>query len=154
MEIGDQAPDFCLPDQDGQKICLDDFSGKWRVLYFYPKDNTSRCTKEALDFSESKEEFEKMNAIVLGVSPDSVESHRRFAEKNNLKITLFSNSEREVLKKYGVWRLKKAYGKEFWEVVRSTFLINPDGKISQIWGKVRVKGHVEEVRNTLKKMNE
>jgi len=154
MEIGDQAPDFCLPDQNGQKVCLGDFSGKWIVLYFYPRDNTSGCTKEALDFSGSKDEFEKMNAIVLGVSPDSVESHRRFVEKNGLKITLLSDIEREVLGKYEVWQLKKAYGKEFWGVVRSTFLIDPHGKISHVWGRVRVKGHVEEVGNTLKKMNE
>ena len=126
-----------------------DFRGKWIVLYFYPKDNTSGCTREAVDFIEHLDEFEKLNAAVLGVSPDSVKSHQRFIEKHNLKVTLLSDPEHKVIEQYGAWQLKKMYGREYYGVVRSTFLINLDGHISYIWPKVKVKGHVEEVKKKL-----
>ncbi|TRO47321.1 thioredoxin-dependent thiol peroxidase [Candidatus Bathyarchaeota archaeon] len=149
LDVGDQAPKFCLPDQDGNEACLKDFSGKWVVLYFYPKDNTKGCTLEALDFTMSREAFEEMGATVLGVSPDSVKSHRGFCDKHGLSITLLSDPEHGVLEAYGVWQLKKMYGREYPGVVRSTFLVDPEGRIAHAWRKVRVNGHVEAVKAKL-----
>ena len=154
LEIGQKAPEFCLKNQDEVEICLKDLKGKWVVLYFYPKDNTPGCTTEACDFTNEFEEFEKLDAIILGVSPDSCESHRKFIEKKNLKITLLCDEDKNVLKEYGAWGIKKMYGKEYEGVIRSTFLIDPDGNIAYIWPKVRVKGHVEKVKETLKKLQE
>ena len=149
-----KVKDFCLPDENGEKICLKDFEGKWIILYFYPRDSTSGCTKEAIDFSEHIDDFKKMNAVVIGISPDSQQSHKKFIEKYNLKIILLSDEEHKVLQKYGVWQLKKMYGREYYGVVRSTFLINPDGKIVHEWRKVKVKGHVEEVLQKLKEVRQ
>ncbi len=151
-EIGDVAPEFCLPDQDGKEVCLKDFRGKWVVLYFYPKDNTSGCTREAIDFTENLKDFEALDAVVLGVSKDSVKSHKNFREKHNLKITLLSDPEHRVIEAYGAWKLKKRYGREYFGTERSTFIIDPDGKIRYIWRNVKVKGHVEEVKNKLKEL--
>ena len=145
-----KAPQFCLPDENGDEICLKDFRGKWIVLYFYPKDNTTGCTKEAKDFSQYIEEFEKLNAVVIGISPDSIESHKKFKEKHGLKVILLSDESKETLQKYGVWRLKKMYGRRYYGVVRSTFLIDPDGNIVYEWRRVKVKGHVEDVLEKLK----
>mgnify|MGYP000117786327 CR=1 FL=1 len=136
MKDNKTSTDFCLPDENNVETCLDNFRGKWVALYFYPKDNTSGCTREAIDFSNNIEEFDKLNAVVIGVSPDSVESHRRFIEKHNLKVKLLSDGKHEVLKRYGVWQLKKMYGREYYGVVRSTFLINPAGEIVYEWRKV------------------
>jgi peroxiredoxin Q/BCP len=152
LEIGNKAPDFCLPNQDSEEICLRDFQGSWVVLYFYPKDNTPGCTTEALDFTALKSDFEKEGATILGVSPDSIKRHCNFIEKKNLKITLLSDEEKEVAQKYGVWQLKKMYGKEYMGIVRSTFLINQDGEIAYIWSKVKVKGHAKEVLEKLKEL--
>ncbi len=152
LEIGKKAPDFCLPDQNNKEVCLEDFRGKWVILYFYPKDNTSGCTREAIDFTEHLDEINSLNAVVLGVSPDSVKSHVRFREKHGLKVTLLSDPEHEVLETYGAWQLKKMYGREYYGVVRSTFLIDPEGKIAFIWPKVKVKGHVEAVIEKLKEL--
>ena len=152
LQIGDTAPDFCLPNQDNEEVCLRDLQGSWVVLYFYPKDNTPGCTTEALDFTALKSEFEKEGAIILGVSPDSVKKHQNFIAKKELGITLLSDEDKEVLKKYGVWQLKKNFGKEYMGVVRSTFLIDPDGKIAYIWPKVKVKGHAQEVLGKLKEL--
>ncbi len=152
LKIGDKAPLFCLPNQDEEKICLSDFKGKCVVLYFYPKDNTSGCTKEAIGFTEKKEEFEKLGAVILGVSPDSPKSHRNFIEKKGLTITLLSDQEHKVLEEYGAWQLKKMYGREYMGVVRSTYLINPEGKIAYIWPKVKVAGHVDAVLEKLKEL--
>jgi peroxiredoxin Q/BCP len=149
LDVGTPAPRFCLPDQDGNEVCLDGFSGKWVVLYFYPKDNTKGCTLEALDFTMNRDEFEKMGAVVLGVSPDSVKSHRSFCDKHGLSITLLSDPGHEVLEEYGVWQLKKMYGREFHGVVRSTFLVDPEGNGAHAWRKVRVKDHVEAVKAKL-----
>ena len=143
------APDFSLLDAEGRKISLKDFTGKWVVLYFYPKDNTSGCTREAMDFTRSLREFEKHHAVVIGVSPDSPESHKRFQQKHALQVILLSDEKREVVSTYGVWRLKKQYGKEFYGVERSTFLINPQGKIVRIWRGVKVEGHADEVLRAL-----
>ena len=161
LKIGDIAPDFCLPNQDDVEICLRDLKGKWIVLYFYPKDNTSGCTKEACDFTEELPKFENLNAVVLGVSPDTTKKHRNFIEKHNLKITLLADPDKEVLQKYGVWQLKKMCGRESMGVVRSTYIIDPDGKVAFVWENVKVrkkkkiKGesvevkHVDEVREKL-----
>ena len=149
---GKKAPGFCLPDENGREICLDDFKGKWVVLYFYPKDNTSGCTMEAKDFSSNMEKFEEMNAVVIGISPDSQESHKKFREKHGLNVILLSDESHEVMEKYGVWQLKKMYGREYYGVVRSTFLINPEGNIVHEWRKVRVKGHVDDVLRKLEEM--
>ncbi|TCK06534.1 thioredoxin-dependent thiol peroxidase [Phorcysia thermohydrogeniphila] len=151
LEVGTIAPDFCLPDENGNTVCLKDFRGKWVVLYFYPKDNTPGCTKEAQDFSEKLEEFEKVGAVVLGVSPDSVESHRKFKEKKRIRVKLLSDTEKEVIKRYNVWQLKKMYGKEYYGVVRTTYLIDPEGRIAHVWKRVKVKGHADSV---LKKIQE
>ena len=149
VDTGDAAPQFCLPDKDNHKTCLKDFKGKWVVLYFYPKDNTSGCTMEATYFSRAKAQFTKLGAVILAVSPDSPESHCKFADKHELTITLLSDPEHKVLESYGVWQKKSMYGRQFWGVVRSTFLIDPQGKIRQIWPKVKVAGHVEEVKKRL-----
>jgi len=149
LNVGDTVPDFCLPNQDEEEICLRDLKGKWIVLYFYPKDNTPGCSTEAQDFTAALKDFEGLDAIVLGVSPDSPKKHRNFIEKKELKITLLSDEEKEVCQLFGVWQLKKNYGREYMGVVRSTFIIDPDGKIAAKWEKVRVKGHVEAVKEKL-----
>ncbi|WP_187647336.1 thioredoxin-dependent thiol peroxidase [Nitrosophilus labii] len=154
LEIGQKAPDFCLKNQDEVEICLKDLKGKWIVLYFYPKDNTPGCTTEACDFTNEFEEFEALDAVILGVSPDSCESHRKFIEKKGLKITLLCDEEKKVLKAYGAWGKKKMYGKEYEGVIRTTYLIDPNGNIAYIWPKVRVKGHVEKVKERLKELKE
>jgi peroxiredoxin Q/BCP len=147
-----KAPDFCLPDQNGETKCLRDFGGKWLVLYFYPKDNSKTCTLEAVNFMDNLKSLEDLGAVVVGVSPDSVKSHQNFAKKHNLKFTLLSDPEHKVLEKYGVWQLKKMYGREYMGVVRSTFIINPEGYIENEWTKVRVKGHVEAVKQKLSEL--
>jgi peroxiredoxin Q/BCP len=149
LSVGKKAPSFTLPDQDGKDVKIDDFRGKWVVLYFYPKDNTPGCTTEAIDFTKNMEDFKKLDSVILGVSPDSQKSHKNFCEKQNLRVTLLSDSEKKVLKQYGAWQLKKMYGRESMGVVRSTYLIDPEGKLSHVWPKVKVKGHVEEVKNKL-----
>lgn len=146
---GSKAPDFCLPSDDGNQICLKDFRGKWVVLYFYPKDNTSGCTREALDFTSRLNDFMKLGAVVIGVSPDPVESHKKFRMKHSLKVILLSDEEHKVLEMYGVWGKKKRYGKEYYGVIRSTFLIDPQGIVRKVWRNVRVAGHVDQVLQTL-----
>ena len=149
VDVGDKAPDFPLPDHRGTNVRLSDHLGKWVVLYFYPKDNTSGCTKEALAFTELKSKFDSLDAVILGVSPDSVESHHKFREKHALTVRLLSDPEHKVLEQYGVWQLKKMYGREYHGVVRSTFLIDPEGKVAEVWRRVKVKGHAEAVRCSL-----
>jgi peroxiredoxin Q/BCP len=146
LVVGDTAPSFCLPDQNGKDVCLEEYRGKWVVLYFYPKDNTKGCTLEALGFTMNREEFETLGAVILGISPDSVKSHQSFCDKHGLTITLLSDPEHEILEKYNVWQLKKMYGREFYGVVRSTFLVDGDGRVAHIWKNVRVKGHVDAVK--------
>ncbi len=152
LKIGDKAPDFCLPNQDEEEVCLRDLHGSWVVLYFYPKDNTPGCTTEACDFTAAMPDFSKLGATILGVSPDSPKKHRNFIEKKELSITLLSDEDKEVLQAYGVWQLKKNYGREYMGVVRSTFIINPEGKIAAVWDKVKVKGHVDAVREKLSEL--
>ena len=149
LEIGEKAPEFSLKDSEGRDVRLSDFKGKWIVLYFYPRDNTSGCTKEACDFTELLPRFKDSGAIILGVSPDTPESHKKFAEKHNLQVVLLSDPQKEVLKAYGAWGKKKNYGREYEGVIRSTFLIDPDGKIAWKWKNVRVrtKRKGQEVRH-------
>ncbi len=159
LKIGINAPDFTLKDQDNNDVSLKDFKGKWIVLYFYPKDNTSGCTKEACDFTDQKIDYSNLNAKILGVSPDSIESHQRFIQKHNLGITLLSDSDKEVMKIYGTWGLKKNYGKEYEGVIRSTFLISPEQKIAAAWSKVKVRvkrksGEVKHVNIVKEKLTE
>ena len=149
LEIGSKALEFCLPNQDEVEICLRDLSGKWIVLYFYPKDNTAGCSTQACDFTANVENFENMDAVILGVSPDSPKKHRNFIAKKELQITLLSDENKEVLELYGVWQLKKMFGREYMGVVRTTYLINPDGNIAFAWEKVRVKNHIEMVKKKL-----
>ena len=153
LREGDIAPDFCMPDQNEKKVCLKDYKGQNIVLYFYPKDNTPGCSLEAMMFTKFKSEFEKNKTTILGVSKDSCDSHRKFIEKKNLNLTLISDRDKEIQKKYGVWRLKKFMGKEFVGTIRSTFLIDSNGKIKKIWDKVKVQGHVEQVLNEIKKLS-
>ena len=154
LQIGDMAPEFCLPNQDEVEICLRDLKGKWIVFYFYPKDNTPGCTNEACDFTEENEHFEDLGGVILGVSPDSPAKHRNFIEKKNLDITLLADESKKTCEDYGVWQLKKFMGREFMGVVRSTFLIDPDGKIHYKWEKVKVPGHVEDVLTKINEMKQ
>ncbi len=143
--IGELAPDFCLLDAHEQEVCLKDFRGKWVVLYFYPRDNTPGCTTESLEFTALLPAFQSLNTVVLGISPDSCQSHQKFIARHTLKVALLSDPEHRVLKQYGVWQKKKMYGREYMGVVRSTFLIDPQGRVAYIWRKVSVKGHAEAV---------
>jgi len=152
LEVGNIVEDFCLPNQDEEEICLRDIKGGWIVLYFYPKDNTPGCTTEACDFTDALPNFDELSAVVLGISPDSPKKHRNFIEKKELKITLLADESKDLCNAFGVWQLKKTFGKEYMGVVRSTFIIDPEGKVAAVWEKVRVKGHVEEVKNKLKEL--
>ncbi len=149
LQIGDKAPDFCLLNKNDQEVCSESFRGKWLILYFYPKDNTKGCTLEAIDFSDSLAQFSQVNATVIGISPDSVKSHLNFANRHNLTVALLSDPERKVLENYGVWQLKRMYGREYVGVERSTFIINPSGTVAAVFRRVKVKGHVEEVKKKL-----
>ena len=148
--IGQPAPDFTAQDRHGNTVSLENFANQWLILYFYPKDNTPGCTNEAKDFTNYQPEFSELGAKIVGVSPDSETSHGKFIDKHDLTIQLLSDPEHQVIETYGAWRLKKFMGKEYMGVVRSTFLITPDGKIARVWDKVRVKGHVEKVLQELK----
>jgi peroxiredoxin Q/BCP len=149
-EVGKKAPDFSLQDQDGNKVSLKDFKGKKVVLYFYPKDNTSGCTKEACNFRDDFPKFKKTAAVILGVSPDTVESHKNFTAKYNLPFTLLSDEDKKVLKKYDVWKEKSMYGRKYMGVVRTTYIIDENGKIKNVFNKVKVDGHNSELMEALK----
>ncbi len=150
LKEGKKAPAFTLEDASGKKISLKDYSGKKVVLYFYPKDMTSGCTVEACDFRDALPDFKKLKTAVLGVSPDPVKSHEKFAEKYDLNFPLLSDTDKKVVEKYGVWKEKSMYGKKYMGVERTTFIIDEEGKIQKIFPKVKVKGHVEEVKKALK----
>jgi len=147
---GKKAPSFTLPDSYGEKISLKELMGKWVILYFYPRDNTSGCTTEALDFTAKQSDFENEGAVIVGISPDSCSSHQGFMVKHSLGITLLSDSEKKVSEKYGVWQKKSMYGKEYYGIVRTTFLIDPYGKIVHSWDRVKVKGHADDVYTKLR----
>ncbi|WP_313558424.1 thioredoxin-dependent thiol peroxidase [Agrobacterium cavarae] len=150
LTIGDEAPDFRLPRNGGGDISLSDLKGKAVVLYFYPKDDTSGCTAEAIDFSALGAQFEAANAVVIGISPDSVKSHDKFAAKHSLTVMLAADEDKSALEAYGVWKEKSMYGKKYMGVERTTFLISPDGKIAKVWSKVKVPGHAQAVLDEAK----
>ncbi|MDK1386605.1 peroxiredoxin [Sinorhizobium sp. 8-89] len=142
---GDVAPDFELPRGGGGSISLSSLRGKPVVLFFYPKDDTKACTEEAISFSGLADEFAAAGVALIGLSPDSVKQHDRFAKKHNLTVTLAADEKKNVVNAYGVWVEKSLYGRKYMGVERTTFLINPDGTINQVWEKVRVAGHASEV---------
>ncbi|WP_440410806.1 peroxiredoxin [Neorhizobium petrolearium] len=150
LMIGDIAPDFELPRDGGGTVSLQAYSGKPIVLYFYPKDDTDACTREAISFSGLLPEFEKAGASVIGVSPDSVRKHDKFAKKHELSVILASDEDAALANLYGVWKEKKMYGRTYMGVERTTFLIGVDRRIAKIWPKVKVTGHAEEVLESLK----
>lgn len=152
LKIDDRAPEFCLPNQDDIEICSRDLKGKWIVLYFYPKDNTPGCTTEACEFTEAAPDFSDLDAIILGVSADSTKKHRNFIEKKDLGITLLSDEETTMMQEYGVWQKKKNFGKEYMGIVRTTFIIDPDGVVKAVFEKVRVKDHVAKVKAELQEL--
>lgn len=149
LQVGQQAPDFDLPRDGGGMLKLSSLTGKPVVLYFYPKDDTSGCTAEAIDFSALKPEFEKAGAVVIGLSPDSPKKHDKFKAKHNLSIDLVSDEAKQVLQAWGVWTEKSMYGRKYMGVERTTFLIDRDGRIARIWPKVKVPGHAQEVLKTV-----
>jgi len=152
LAIGDQAPAFKLKNQDGKTISLSELKGKPLVLYFYPKDDTSGCTKEACNFRDEFPKFGKMKAEIIGVSADSIESHKKFAKKYNLPFNLLSDESKDVLEKYGVWQEKSMYGRKYMGIVRTTFIIDSSGKIRKIFPKVKVENHNQEVMEALKEL--
>jgi thioredoxin-dependent peroxiredoxin len=149
LNIGDKAPDFSLDSDEGRKISLKDLKGKKVVLYFYPKDDTPGCTKEACSFTENFDRIKKAGAVVLGVSADSTESHKKFKNKYGLNFPLLSDPDREVIKKYDVWKEKNMYGKKSMGIERTTFVIDESGKIKHIFPRVKVEGHTDEVLEKL-----
>ena len=150
LNVGDKAPALSLPDQSGELVSLKDFTGKQVVLYFYPKDNTSGCTKESCDFRDAITPIKKAGAVVLGVSLDGKESHQKFIKKFDLPFTLLSDEEATVSKAYGCYKEKNMYGRKYWGIERSTFVIDQDGKLKAIFRKVKVDGHVDDVLAALK----
>lgn len=145
VQLGRPVPDFALPASNGNIVALSDFRGKKVVLFFYPHDMTPTCTQEACDFRDSYGKFRELNAEVVGVSPDSVESHRKFIEKRQLPFLLLADEQLIVCKMFDVWRLKKLYGREYMGVQRSTFLIDEEGVLVKEWRNVKVKNHVDDV---------
>ena len=150
LNEGDQAPSFSLPADNGQTVSLANYAGKKVVLYFYPKDDTPGCTKQAIGFTDKIKEFEAPGAAIIGMSPDKPAKHDKFKAKHNLAITLAADEEKETLEAYGVWVEKSMYGKKYMGVERTTFLIDENGKINQIWRKVKVAGHVDAVLEAVK----
>lgn len=166
LEIGNKAPAFCIQNQDEVEICLRDLKGKWIVLYFYPRDNTPGCTTQACDFTAALPHYEDLDAVILGVSPDTPKKHQNFIAKYDLDITLLADTQRITCEAYGVWQLKKFMGKESMGVVRTTFIINPEGNIAEIYNKVSVRKktkkagvttevlHVDLVKEKLKELQQ
>ena len=150
VDVGDKAPAFKMATDDGGEISLASLKGRNVVLYFYPKDDTPGCTKEACGFQESLPNFSKLDAAIIGVSKDSITRHKNFKSKYGLNFTLGSDEDGSVCESYGVWKEKKNYGRTYMGIQRSTFLIGPDGKVIRIWPKVRVKGHAEEVLSAVR----
>lgn len=149
---GDLAPDFDLPDEAGGRVVLSALRGRIVVLYFYPRDDTAGCTREAIDFSEHLPQFEAAGATVIGVSADSAQSHARFKAKHGLSIRLAADEQHETVERYGLWVEKSMYGRRFMGIERATFIIGPDGRIKRIWRNVRVPGHIEEVLEAVREI--
>jgi thioredoxin-dependent peroxiredoxin len=152
IEPGSKAPAFTLSADSGEKVKLSDFTGKMVVLYFYPKDDTPGCTKEACAFRDQKSAIEKLGAVILGVSPDDVESHTAFKKKFKLNFPLLYDKDHKVAEKYGAWREKNMYGKVSMGIQRSTFLIDANGKIAKVWKRVQVDGHDQQVIDAIKQL--
>ena len=150
LVAGHPAPDFELPTDGGGRARLSDLKGKPVVIYFYPKDDTSGCTAEAIAFSALSAKFASAGTVIIGVSPDSASSHDKFKRKHDLKIALAADPERSAIEGYGVWKEKSMYGRKYFGVERSTFLVDRDGRIAKIWRKVKVPGHAEEVLEAAK----
>jgi|SRR5579884_336485 len=150
LKPGDDAPIFTLPSSEGKEVDLTSYRGKTVVLYFYPKDDTPGCTKEACSFRDSFAELKKAKAVVLGISLDPPASHQKFIQKYTLPFPLLSDTDATVSKAYGTYKLKNMYGKKFWGIERSTFVIDPKGKISHIFRRVKVDGHIDEILSALK----
>ena len=150
LEVGKKAPKFSLSKQKEKKISLKDYFGKKVILYFYPKDDTSGCTKEACSFRDNIPKFSKTDGVILGISPDSVKSHKKFSEKYKLPFSLLADEEKKVIELYGVWKEKSMYGRKYMGVERTTFIIDGKGKIKKIFNKVKVDGHENEVLGALK----
>ncbi len=151
-EIGKKAPAFTLPDQNGENVALKDLTGKWVVFYSYPKDDTPGCTVEATEFTGLIASFRKLDAEVLGVSPDDAASHTKFCTKHSLKVTLLSDPSHKVLEKYGFWGTKKLYGKESVGVIRRTVIIDPAGKVAHVWRSVKTAGHAAKVLEKIEEL--
>lgn len=149
LQVGREAPEFCLPDQDGERKCLHDFRGRWVVLYFYPKDDTPGCTTEACEMRDNLTQLGSLHAVVLGVSTDSVKSHKKFIEKYGLTFTLLADADNQAVNQYGVWGEKSFMGKKYMGTNRTTFLINPEGKIAHIFENVKPEGHAAQVARAL-----
>ncbi|MGQ4272816.1 thioredoxin-dependent thiol peroxidase [Terrihabitans sp. B22-R8] len=152
LTVGSPAPDFSLPVEGGGEISLSSLKGRKVVLYFYPKDDTSGCTQEALEFNQARAGFDAANTTIIGISPDSLKSHTKFKTKHSLDFQLASDEEKSVLQAYGIWVEKSMYGRKYMGVERTTLLIDADGKIVQIWPKVKVTGHVQEVLSVAQKV--
>lgn len=152
--VNQKAPAFTLPDQNGKMRSLKEYQGKWVILYFYPKDDTPGCTVEACQFRDNFPKFKRSGTVVLGVSADPARKHRKFIEKYTLPFTLLSDEEKTVLKQYGVWAKKKFMGREYMGILRTSFLIDPQGKIAKVYEAVKPDKHVEEVFNDLRKLKQ
>jgi thioredoxin-dependent peroxiredoxin len=152
MDVNDKAPEFTLPDQNGKDISLKEFRGKNVVLYFYPRADTPGCTIEACEFRDSYKKIQKSGAVLLGISPDTPKSQKKFEEKFSLPFTLLGDAEKKVANLYGVYKEKNMYGKKVMGVARTTFIIGPDGKIKHVFPKVKPEGHADEVLAELKKL--
>ncbi|RDI94531.1 thioredoxin-dependent thiol peroxidase [Meiothermus sp. QL-1] len=152
LRPGEMAPGFALPDQEGRLHRLEDYRGRWVVLYFYPKDDTPGCTKEACAFRDEKGRLEELGAVVLGVSADDVQSHARFHAKYALNFPLLADLEKSVVRAYGAWGTKTMYGKVFEGVLRQTYLIDPEGRVAWVWEKVRPEAHAAEVAEVLQRL--
>ncbi|RLL40335.1 thioredoxin-dependent thiol peroxidase [Oceanobacillus piezotolerans] len=154
VEVGSVVEDFTLPNQNGEEVRLSDFRGKHVVLYFYPKDMTPGCTTEACDFRDNHESFGELDAVIIGISPDPVEQHQKFIDKHDLPFLLLADEDHKVADDFDVWKLKKNFGKEYYGIERSTFIIDKEGVLQKEYRKVNVKGHVEEalqfIRENLK----
>lgn len=150
--IGQAAPDFTLPASNGKDVSLRDFRGRKLVIYFYPQDNTPTCTTQSCDFRDFNGKFAELGAEVIGISPDDLKSHDKFITKFELPFLLLSDPEHQVAELFGVWNLKKLYGREYMGIVRSTFLIDEEGRIAQEWRNIKIKNHVQKVLDAVKEL--
>jgi len=152
LEVGKKAPNFELPNQDEKIKNIENYNGKWLVTYFYPRDDTPGCTVEAQEFTEELDNFTNENAVIVGVSPDNAAKHCKFINKHELGVELLADTEKTMLSDYGVWQEKKMYGKTYMGVVRTTYLIDPNGLVAEVWTKVKARGHAKSVLERLKEI--